>query len=373
MFVNGLEKKYFPVLVLFIPVLFLTACASTGDVYGPEVAHLPRHFTYERQDDQYKITGISGEFTFVIIPSVIRGLPVKVIGYNAFKDKNLTEVILPENIEYIEEGAFANNNLTEIIFPETIINIGEARFFRQPGNGAFEGNQLTKVIIPSNTRIIGQKAFESNEIADVIFNGSILHIRTRAFANNQLTFVTLPDFVMTGRTQDSRLIEGRYNSLALDAFSENNLSNAIVIPETLETFNFIEAWGYGLIDPLGFITVVNRSREQARAASITIPSEMFGKPVVAIGEGFHVGFSTNRKNIELLVLPENLLLIAPGAFAWCNIREVIFPNDRAERIWKEYYEKQQDAERASSQQEYNRIIEQMRENIQRMDRIIEAL
>ncbi|SET34187.1 Leucine rich repeat-containing protein [Natronincola peptidivorans] len=51
----------------------------------------------------------------VVIPHAINGVYVKNIGAEAFKDKDLTKIIIPNSVENIENNAFADNNITDII------------------------------------------------------------------------------------------------------------------------------------------------------------------------------------------------------------------------------------------------------------------
>ena len=67
--------------------------------------------------------------TDIIIPTVINGLTVTRISNNAFQNKGLTSVILPETLKIIERwrrfssniGAFVNNNLKHIVIPEVLL------------------------------------------------------------------------------------------------------------------------------------------------------------------------------------------------------------------------------------------------------------
>jgi len=114
-----------------------------------------------------RITGYTGGSKDVNIPPWIRGLAVVEIGGGAFRDKELTSVIIPDSVEIIGGYAFERNRLSSVTIPDSVNIIGE---------GAFYGNQLTSVTIPNN----------------------VTEIRRRAFYGNQLTSVTLPEGVALG-------------------------------------------------------------------------------------------------------------------------------------------------------------------------------
>ena len=129
--------------------------------------------------------------TDVIIPSTIEGLPVtRIAGYTipdstewrgAFAFTNITNVKLPETLQYIGEGAFMDNNLTEVIILDSVTEIDE---------GAFIGNNLTNVEIGTGIMNIGDYAFGDNPLVTVnIKNNPSLGVESfdssyRAYNNN---------------------------------------------------------------------------------------------------------------------------------------------------------------------------------------------
>ena len=91
--------------------------------------------------------------TDVVIPSKIAGKNVTTIGWWAFKEKNLTSVVIPEGVITIENQAFRINNLTAIKIPNSVTTI-EA--------GAFINNSLTEVELGSSVESIGATAFTTH-------------------------------------------------------------------------------------------------------------------------------------------------------------------------------------------------------------------
>ena len=290
-----MKKSFLGIGVCIIFGLTLSAYASpggtSGESYGREVAHLPRHFTSERIRYQagIRITGLRGNFTSVVIPSMIGNRNVTQIGDRAFFEKNLSTVVIsegitiigkqafansgisqvsiPPTVREIKESAFENNALTRVDIPEGVISISERGFANNAlteislpstfdyifpsvfennaltrvdipekvswiSSRAFANNKISEVSIPPTVRSIGGSAFENNALTRVTFLGPIYRIYSRAFANNNLTSVILPQFTQySGTLTDTP--ERTNSRLAIDAFADNDLARPFVIPATL--------------------------------------------------------------------------------------------------------------------------------------------
>ena len=87
------------------------------------------------------ITGYVGVTKDVVIPSTIGGVPVKIIGTEAFRFKELTSIYIPEGVTDIENSAFGINKITTLTLPESLIRIGDY---------AFIANKLTTLNLPNN-------------------------------------------------------------------------------------------------------------------------------------------------------------------------------------------------------------------------------
>lgn len=135
------------------------------------------------------ILGYNGFGGKVIIPEKINGLEVKSINYEAFKDKQINSVIIPNSVIYIGDSAFENNRLTELTIPNSVTDIGARAFF---------GNNLTSLYIPDSVTDIGSLAFSSNKLKSVTFGSTPLSIGYMAFAFNQLVNITIPNSILLG-------------------------------------------------------------------------------------------------------------------------------------------------------------------------------
>jgi len=179
----------------------------------------------------------------VTIPLRVFGVPLSLIGNEAFKNCGLQSVVIPDTVTEIGWGAFANNNLekvtlgkglkvikgglsqgsvevteigafennktlAEIVIPDTVTEIG-ARAFKDCG--------LKRVIFGKMVQIIGESAFRNNQLPDVSLQPSVRSIRRFAFHQNQIKNLFLPNGVV---------------EIYDEAFT-NNPMESVVIPASL--------------------------------------------------------------------------------------------------------------------------------------------
>ena len=109
---------------------------------------------------------------------VFTGHPENLLGIEAaaFRDTiKLTEILLPDNIQTIEQYAFYNSSIKTMHLPEEL---------RQIGNGAFALSNIKNVVIPDKLTSLGEEAFNRcYELTDVTFPESVTAIPKRAFMN----------------------------------------------------------------------------------------------------------------------------------------------------------------------------------------------
>jgi len=125
--------------------------------------------------------------TDVVIPATVNlgtiDYAVTVIGANAFQNKALTSVVIPNTVTTINNFAFQLNVLTLVTLPSSLTSIGFA---------AFNTNHLASLVIPNGVTIIGNNAFENNLLTSVTIPNSVTTIGDYAFITNLLTSVTIP-------------------------------------------------------------------------------------------------------------------------------------------------------------------------------------
>lgn len=140
------------------------------------------------------------------------GENIKTIGRLAFAESGLKSIVIPDNVTEIEYGAFMSCvNLADVTIPDTVTNIGTKAFegtawlnnwkngesdddFLIVGDGillAYKGNEA-HVEIPDGVKQIGSEVFKGRtEILDVAVPASVNKICAEAFRNcSSLTGLT---------------------------------------------------------------------------------------------------------------------------------------------------------------------------------------
>ena len=190
----------------------------------------------------------------IIIPDNFNDVAVTSIGEEAFQDKQLTNVIIPNSVNSIGQSAFEDNQLTEVIIGNSVESIGENAFsfnelaeviignsVESIGDNAFYENKLTQVIIPNSVTSIGESAFEDNDLTEVSIGNHVTSIGNYAFYGNQLTEVIIPDFVKSigeSAFDENKLTEvsigNSVESIGEGAFIGNQLTE-VIIPNSVKS------------------------------------------------------------------------------------------------------------------------------------------
>jgi len=152
-------------------------------------------FGLSGDDDTIVITGLvdTRTETDIVIPSVINGVLVTVIGSSVFSGNQLTSVDIPDGVTSIGAQAFSHNELTSVVIPDSVTYIGIS---------AFSDNQLTSVVIPGGVTYIESAVFQNNQLTSVVILDGVIYIRELAFARNPLTSITIPDGVEIANPPD---------------------------------------------------------------------------------------------------------------------------------------------------------------------------
>jgi len=239
----------------------------------------------------------------VNIPSTIYGLPVTVIGKNAFSISRLKNVIIPDTVVIIEEGAFSardpyrrlgfslenviigkrvktigrqafynNIEIKEIIIPDSVVSIEEEAFYHVGEHYDIKGT-LSKVVLGKSLQTIGTRAFAENSIKEVNFPNSIITIGAWAFEKNRITSVILPNGI---------------KNVLNNAFADNPIET-LVIPDSLAKRTYVDGDRYSMGRMVGgiFRGVFNGTTP----TRITIPANFDDEIMRHINEvGFEDGF-----------------------------------------------------------------------------------
>jgi hypothetical protein len=187
------------------------AIASVKEIPAAEMQ------TAANDDGTLTITRYDGWDKNIAIPARISSKPVTAIGDGAFRNADLTMVVIPGSVKTVGNSAFAGNNLFSLSLGEGLISIG---------GSAFQGNQLTALVIPDSVKTIEYAAFAGNKLASLDLGRGLESIGDRAFSGNQLTTLVIPDSVKTiGDSFGDYGYEAGYNVSSIAWIRGNNLTS----------------------------------------------------------------------------------------------------------------------------------------------------
>ena len=240
-------------------------------------------FTLRDAPSGYEISGYKIECgTEVAVPSLIDGIPVSIIGENAFRSLGLTKVTLYQGITELKNGAFQDNNISELKLSPSIKKIGPYAFYQ---------NKIVSVQFPEGLERIEEWAFAYNLIEEVYLPKTLTYLGSYAFYHNRLKYLEL---------NSNPTIEG-------GAFSSNQMSGTQGI-----IYKFDPATG-----KKDYTTIVGYAGE---SKDVIIPEKMEGVSVKTISSS---AFASN--GITSVVLPPSIETIGYAAFYNNKLKTVTLP------------------------------------------------
>ena len=152
------KKGFIIICLVILSALLITGCLPSTTVTTPE-----EYFTFDSTTGTITDYDIAGGLD-VVIPSTIGGVAVEHIGIDAFLEKYLTSVIIPDSVMSIGACAFRNNLLTSVTIGNSVTIIDYRAFYN---------NQLTSVTIPSSVTFINYLAFTYNPLSSVTIGSGV--------------------------------------------------------------------------------------------------------------------------------------------------------------------------------------------------------
>jgi hypothetical protein len=305
-----MENRKITFLGVLIMLMASLACAQQ---YDSET-----DFKVETIDNgkSVMITKYLGSKQVVRIPPQINKLLVTSIGREAFAEKQLTSVTIPNSVTSIGDWAFAINQLTSVIIPNSVTSIKD---------GAFQENRLTDVTIPNSVTSIGFSAFLENQLTSVIIPNSVTSIEGQVFSDNKLVSVIIPNSVTSigryaffGNQLTSVTIPSSVTSIEDGAFRNNKLIS-VTIPSSITSIEdgvFAENQLTSVTIPNSVTSIVSTAFHENQLTSVIIPSS-----VTSIGNW---AFSNNK--LTSVTIPNSVTSIGREAFANNQLTNVTIPN-----------------------------------------------
>ena len=227
----------------------------------------------------------------------------------AFKESNLTDVKISNNVTEITYEAFANcTSLSSVELPTNLKLINDRAFYR---------SALTEVTIPNSVVEVGNFAFYWNgSLKKVTIPNSVIKIGNQAFCESALTEVTIPDSVIEignsafAWTPINKLDLGQgVKSIGEGAFCKTSISS-LIIPESVTNI------GDGV-----FEWCENLKKVDFKNKNISIGESLFaGCPIEEVNlenvKGKIDRWAFNGSKLTSLNLPDGVTEIAYAAFLY---------------------------------------------------------
>jgi hypothetical protein len=284
-------------------------------------------FTYTTDsDNNVTITGCLNSCpSDVVIPSSIEGHPVTQIGEEAFMEKGINSVSLPDSLTAIGVAAFSGNSLSSLVIPASVTTLG---------SGAFRNNLLTSLVIPESVNDLGWYTFVNNRLVSLTFEGNMPNGGQAALTgngNNQLKSVT----VAYGTTGWGSTYYGKTVVIAspftYETDGDNNASitgckkscpSEMVIPSAIDGHSVTQIGdaafqGKGLTSvtfPDSLVSIGNWAFENNSLTSVTLPASL-----TTLGTGtFYINAFTS------VTVPSSVTTIGALTFAKNSLTSVTF-------------------------------------------------
>ena len=238
------------------------------------------------------------------------------VAVDAFRDNQLTSVVIPDGVNSIRSSAFRYNKLTSVVISDSVTNIGD---------WAFQNNQLTSVVIPDSVTTIESCTFQNNQLTFVVIGNSVKSIGWSAFRSNKLTSAIIPDSVTSigdyafcNNKLTSVIIPDSVNSIGDDAFGNNQLTS-IVIPDSVTSIGseaFSDNRLTSVVIPDSVTSIGSYAFFRNKLTSVVISNS-----VTRIGDG---AFRDNQ--LTSVVIPDRVMLIGSEAFRNNQLTSVVIPD-----------------------------------------------
>lgn len=221
------------------------------------------------------------------------------------KDKNIINIILPQNIKGIADKAFKESQIQTMVLNEGMLNIG---------NEAFKGSKLQSITFPSTLKNIGRNAFEDckniNEID--LSQTKIQGIEAETFRESSIAKISFPEtlqtissqaFLKTERLSSIKLPE-KTKKIENEAFRLSGISLA-TIPNNIE-----------LIGYLAFSNCNNLKSVECYSSAKQYNGKM------------NIGCFQNCPQLSKFTFPESIIELKGWGFIECpSLKEFVIPQN----------------------------------------------
>lgn len=177
-----------------------------------KLASEPFHAEYTRlflnEEDKYTITddGVITEYigtdTEIVVPEIVRGIPVREIGDKVFRQKHICGIVLPDTVTVIGEEAFFRCYSLRYVKADALTEIKRSAFFECKNLGSIESSALKTIgdsafascaklneIDFSKVETIGATAFSQTEAISAVIAPALRAVGEKAFYKSGITLL----------------------------------------------------------------------------------------------------------------------------------------------------------------------------------------
>ena len=264
-------------------------------------------FTYTSDGSSITITGYVGPGGNVIIPGTIDGLPVTIIGNNAFKSKTaVTTVTIPNSVTSIGNYAFRScTALTSVAIPDSVTSIG---------SNAFYGcTALTSVTIGSGVTSISSGMFSGcTALTAINVDANNLNYASADGVLYDKAITTLI-FCPLGKA-GSLVIPDSVTSIGETAFSGCTALTSVTIPDGVTSIGGGAFWKCTALTSVTIPDSVTSIAYSAFQDCTSLTSVTIGSGVTSIGNSAFLDCSA----LTSVTIPNSVTSIGNEAFSGCT-------------------------------------------------------
>lgn len=179
---------------------------------------------YISEEGNISIMEYKGSSENVAIPDNFDGFSVDSIGDNAFREKDVVSVTIPDSVTLIGRSAFFScSKLKSVVIGKSVVTIS--------GYAFYNCKSLEKIVIPDSVKKIKEYAFyQCKNLTSVDFGNSLEKIGNDAFCYcSSLTSVVIPDSV---------------KDIHFGAFSDCERLTDFTIGKSVLSFDYSQIFGY---------------------------------------------------------------------------------------------------------------------------------
>lgn len=253
---------------------------------------------------------------------------IKHIGFGAFSNSNIKELVLPEGVETVGDAAFYNcYYLTDFCFPATVTSLGENMFYKCtnlkkvtilsnklesiPNSFLNTCTGLTEFNIPVSVTSLGNGAFYMTSQLEVIdIPSGVTNIGAGCFQYSGVTSLIIPDGVSEFK---GHTFSGCKKLVSLQLPSNINILEK-------EMFN-----GCSSLTSVNISDLVEVIPSRCFAGCIALKEFHFPTSLKQIYDD-----AFNRSGLKKAILPEGLTSIGIQAFYNCSLEELSLPSTLTE-------------------------------------------